>query len=198
MKNLKQQASVQLKTSFGEFEFSAFSESSQDNMPHLVLRNSRSGDNQSENIRIHSECITGDLFGSCRCDCGPQLQKSLEYISRNGGMVIYLRQEGRGIGIINKIKAYNQQDLGFDTAEANKNLGFDYDEREYQEAISILEYYKLKEINLLTNNPLKLDAFKKSSIVVNRRIALEIDPQEDNQRYLKTKKEFFGHLLDLV
>lgn len=198
MKNLKKQASVQLKTSYGEFEFSAFSVSVKDKMPHLVLRNNMSNNNQPENVRIHSECITGDLFGSCRCDCGPQLHKSLDYISNFGGMVIYLRQEGRGIGIINKIKAYNQQDLGFDTAEANKNLGFDYDERKYQEAISILEHYHLNEINLLTNNPLKLDAFKKSSILVKNRIALEIDPQEDNHHYLKTKKEFFGHLLDLV
>ncbi len=193
-----QQASVNLKTAYGNFEFAAFSDSSEDLMPHLALVNNPSPTDKPMNVRIHSECITGDLFGSCRCDCGEQLSASMDYISKNGGMVIYLRQEGRGIGIINKIKAYNQQDLGFDTAEANKNLGFEYDARMYDEAISILEYYNVTKINLLTNNPDKLEAFKQSKVEIIKRIPLEINPHSDNKKYLKTKKEFFGHLLELV
>jgi len=195
---VKKQAAVDLKTTYGNFEFAAFSEDYKDQMPHLVLRSKIDMTDKVTNLRIHSECITGDLFGSYRCDCGEQLNASLDYISKHGGILIYLRQEGRGIGIINKIRAYNQQDLGLDTAEANKILGFEYDARIYNEAITILTHYKIKEVNLLTNNPEKLDAFEDSKIRVVKRIPLEIDPHNDNKGYLKTKKEFFGHLLEMV
>lgn len=194
---LVEQASVSLGTSHGEFKLSAFARNKDEVMPHLALA-SNEITNSIPNVRIHSECITGDLFGSCRCDCGAQLQKSLEYISKNGGVLIYLRQEGRGIGIINKIKAYNEQDKGCDTAEANKKLGFDYDARSYEDAVSILKQLDIHKINLLTNNPEKLKAFENEGIEVVKRIALEIPPNNSNSDYLKTKKEFFGHFLEMV
>jgi len=196
---MKLQAKVNLKTELGLFDFSAYSDDEGELMPHLLLSNLETITEETVvNLRIHSECITGDLFGSCRCDCGPQLNASMNYINSNGGMLIYLRQEGRGIGIINKIKAYNQQDLGFDTAEANRNLGFDYDARVYDEALAILESLGVTKVNLLTNNPEKLSAFENSKITVIDRVPLEIKPHLDNRSYLKTKKDFFGHLLDLV
>ena len=121
-----------------------------------------------------------------------------KYITRKGGILIYLRQEGRGIGIINKIKAYVEQDNGFDTAEANKRLGFGYDQREYDDAMTILNYLEVKRINLLTNNPDKLKAFENEKIEVNKRIPIEIPPNKTNESYLKTKKEFFGHFLEMI
>lgn len=148
-------------------------------------------------IRIHSECLTGDIFGSQRCDCGPQLIRSLELIGERGGVLLYLRQEGRGIGIINKLKAYQLQDQGDNTAEANTHLGFKVDERTYEEALIILEDLGIKEVDLLTNNPEKIKIFENSPIKLHKRIPLEITPIRSNKRYLETKKTVMGHLLDL-
>ena len=149
------------------------------------------------NVRVHSECITGDVFGSTRCDCGEQLDASLKHINQHGGVLIYLRQEGRGIGLVNKLKAYNLQDEGFDTIVANHQLGFATDLRSYEAAITILKSFGIQRINLMTNNPEKLDAFENSGIHVESRIPIVISPVADNERYLQTKKDGMGHMLGL-
>lgn len=198
MTMITEQARVQLNTSYGVFHISAFSNNANDPMPHLVISSQNYKSLQSANVRIHSECITGELFKSKRCECGQQLDFALEYISKHEGLLIYLRQEGRGIGIINKIKAYVEQDLGYDTAQANKRLGFGYDDRSYDDAITILEYLNVKRLNLLTNNPDKINAFATGEIVVEKRIPIEIPSNQTNKGYLKTKKDFFGHLLNSI
>ena len=194
----KEQSKVILPTKHGDFLMSTFSNDHNDRMPHLVLSHGEVGSWNVANVRIHSECITGDLFGSLRCECGDQLDSSLQYIQENEGLVIYLRQEGRGIGIINKLKAYVEQDRGLDTAQANEHLGFGLDERNYDVAIQILNLYGINKINLLTNNPEKIAAFNESNIIVIDRIPLEITPNALNHKYLHTKKEVFGHLLEQV
>ncbi|MCL4154461.1 UNVERIFIED_CONTAM: hypothetical protein GTU68_057808 [Idotea baltica] len=145
-------------------------------------------------VRIHSECITGDLFGSTRCDCGEQLQESMKIMSTRGGMILYLRQEGRGIGIIDKLKAYNLQDEGADTIDANTMLGHEADARTYEIAIQILSDLGIDQIDLITNNPEKIDAFQNSSITVRNRIPMVITPRKENEKYLKTKETLMGHL----
>ncbi len=147
-------------------------------------------------IRVHSECFTGDIFGSLRCDCGDQLASSMKLIEQKGsGAIIYLRQEGRGIGLFNKIKAYQLQDQGLDTAEANIHLGFPVDARDYTMASQILRYFELKDIKLLTNNPQKIEAIKKLGLSSIEREPLEIDANQKNAHYLLTKKIKLGHLL---
>jgi len=195
---LKKQSSVTLPSKFGEFELIAYSQNEDEPMPHLVLVSENLDVSDIVNVRIHSECITGDLFGSLRCDCGDQLAKALQYITQHGGVLIYLRQEGRGIGIINKIKAYVEQDKGYDTAEANVRLGFGKDDRKYGDAMQILRDLGINKINLLTNNPDKVSAFDGSGIEVVSRMRHEILPNEVNESYLKTKKDVFGHLLESI
>lgn len=172
-----------------------FSSTSDEQSPTVVMLNPDTDFTKAVNIRIHSECMTGDLFGSQRCDCGEQLEYALKYVSKHGGMVIYLRQEGRGIGLINKLRAYNKQDEGLDTLKANLALGFHADNRDYTDAIEVLKHHECGEINLLTNNPEKLKAFDKTKIKVIKRIPVIIQPVDENMEYLKTKKESFGHLL---
>ncbi len=174
---------------------STYSNDKDEKMPEVVLCTENLDLNKPVNVRIHSECMTGDLFGSQRCDCGEQLEYSLRYISRYCGVIIYLRQEGRGIGLINKLKAYNKQDDGLDTLEANLALGFHADDRDYSNAIDILRDLGITKINLLTNNPEKLSAFEDTKIKVEKRIPVIIQPVDDNLEYLKTKKTSFGHLL---
>lgn len=174
-----------------------YAKDSEEKMPHLVLVNPKTDFSGTVNVRIHSECMTGDVFGSFRCECGEQLDASLDYISKNGGLLIYLRQEGRGIGLINKMHAYVKQDQGYDTADANKVLGFGYDERTYEDATTILQNLDLDKINLITNNPDKISSLERSGIRVESRISLDIKARKENLNYLKTKKEKFGHKLDL-
>lgn len=185
--------SSRLPTIYGEFVMDAF-DSGRPEMPHLVLRN-RGSESPIVNVRIHSECLTGDVFGSTRCDCGEQLATSLRYIEDHGGVLVYLRQEGRGIGLVNKMKAYNLQDQGMDTIVANHHLGFHADLRNYTEAIAILKHLGISRINLITNNPDKLDAFKASGITIEHRIPILIDPRPENRTYLDTKKNALGHFL---
>tara|TARA_Y100000385_G_scaffold217571_1_gene226718 strand:- start:153 stop:581 length:429 start_codon:yes stop_codon:yes gene_type:complete len=142
--------------------------------------------------------MTGDVFHSYRCECGEQLDWAMKYIQEHTGVVIYLRQEGRGIGIINKLHAYIKQDEGYDTAQANKELGYGYDERTYEDAIAILTQLGIHKISLLTNNPDKIIAFEDSDINVFSRISVEIEPREENKKYLETKKDFFQHKLGKV
>lgn len=195
---IKEHGNVSLPSKFGNFQLSAYSVSPDDPMPHLALISNFVDRDQAVNVRIHSECITGDLFGSLRCECGDQLATALEYIKQHSGIVIYLRQEGRGIGIINKMKAYVEQDKGYDTAQANQRLGFDKDGRNYDVAIQILHHLGIDRINLLTNNPDKLSAFDGSDIAVVERIPIEIRPNDINASYLRTKRDVFGHLLEAI
>ncbi len=195
---IREHGKVSLPSKYGDFELSAYSANSEDPMPHLVLKSRTINRDEAVNVRIHSECITGDLFGSLRCECGDQLAMAMKYIKKNGGIVIYLRQEGRGIGIINKIKAYVEQDKGYDTAQANLRLGFHEDGRKYDVAIQILKHLQIEKINLLTNNPDKLRAFNNTGITVEKRVPIEITPNDINGDYLKTKKDVFGHLLEAV
>lgn len=192
---LKKQAEASIPTPWGSFNMIAFAENDEDWMPHLAMVHEDFDPQNTILTRIHSECITGDLFGSKRCDCGEQLGKSMELAGRQGGIVLYLRQEGRGIGIINKLKAYNFQDIGMDTIQANHQLGLATDGRSYEVAIKMLESLGVKKINLLTNNPDKIDAFEHSSIQLVSRIPLETKPNDDNIRYLKTKLDQMGHML---
>jgi GTP cyclohydrolase II len=143
-------------------------------------------------VRIHSECLTGDALGSRKCDCGEQLDEALKIISQNGGMVLYLRQEGRDIGLLNKVNAYALQDKGLDTVEANHQLGFEADMRRYDIAEEILSYFKITKIKLLTNNPAKIKSLDTIEIV--ERIPLKIKPNLHNENYLNIKKVKLGHL----
>ena len=148
------------------------------------------------NVRFHSECLTGEVFHSKKCECGQQLETAMKYMQEHGGIIVYLRQEGRNIGIINKLKAYALQEKGLDTVEANLQLGLPADDRDFSVAIDILKELGVKEINLLTNNPEKIKAVEESSIILNHRVPLQIAANENSEGYLKTKKEYFGHLLD--
>lgn len=148
-------------------------------------------------VRIHSQCLTGDVFGSLKCDCGPQLHKAMEMISEEGrGAIVYQQQEGRGIGIVNKIRAYALQDEGADTIEANEKLGFAVDARNYQQCAEILFDIGLCKVRVMTNNPDKLRALKNAGLQIVERVPIEIKAQEPAAHYLKTKKEKMGHLLD--
>ncbi len=192
---LKAQASGIIPMPQGVFKMVAYSESAEDNAPHFAIISDNFDAFAPVTVRIHSECITGDLFGSKRCDCGDQLSVSLDKIAEEGGLVIYLRQEGRGIGIINKLKAYNLQDQGFDTVDANTHLGFEPDERTYEIAFEILKDLGIKQIKLLTNNPEKVSAFNQSEIQIVERLPIEIMPNRENRKYLETKKTVMGHML---
>lgn len=186
---------TRLPTDYGQFNLHLYQDKS--TKEHLALS---MGENSSKTpiVRIHSECLTGDLFTSRRCDCGQQLDASLKMIGENGcGVLIYLRQEGRGIGLINKLHAYNLQDEGLDTIDANLKLGFGSDERDYNIALQILLDLQIKKLKLITNNPEKLKPFSKSPITVVERIALNLKSYNDNINYLKTKRDRMGHLLDL-
>ena len=185
-----------LPTDWGKFRMLAFGDDQQERMPHMAIVHPDLDITQPVTVRIHSECITGDLFHSKRCDCGPQLDYSMRQILKDKGIVLYLRQEGRGIGIINKMKAYNLQDLGIDTHQANLDLGLEADGRRYDAALEMLEHLEVKQIRLLTNNPDKLRAFDHSPVSVVERLPILIDPSEENAKYLETKKSKFGHFID--
>ncbi len=177
----------------GEFKMMLFA-NQLDSAEHFALIKSSTIPNQVPLVRIHSECITGDVFGSCRCDCGIQLEHSLAQISVEGGVLIYLRQEGRGIGLSNKLKAYSLQEQGLDTVEANVHLGLPVDNRDYAVAYQILKYLGIDVVRLLTNNPKKIAALDEYGIKVSERIPLIAEQTPDNQAYLKTKQDKLGHL----
>ncbi len=192
------QAQSNIPTDFGTFRVYAFSEQADDWNPHLVWVAEDTDFSKTVNVRFHSECITGEVFHSRKCECGQQLDAAMKYMSENGGMIIYLRQEGRNIGIINKLRAYALQEKGFDTVEANLKLGLPADGRDFGVAVEMLNLLKVKEINLMTNNPEKLKALENSGISLNQRIPLEIESNETNEGYLSKKKDYFGHLLEKV
>ncbi|WP_313100540.1 GTP cyclohydrolase II [Epilithonimonas sp.] len=192
------QAQSNIPTDFGMFTVYAFSEHEEDWNPHLVWVAENTDFTKTVNVRFHSECITGEIFHSKKCECGQQLDAAMKYMSENGGMIIYLRQEGRNIGIINKLRAYALQERGFDTVEANLKLGLPADGRNFDVAVEMLKILNVKEINLLTNNPDKLKSLENSGIILNHRVPLEIESNDVNESYLLKKKDYFGHLLEKV
>lgn len=184
-----------LPTKYGGFIILAF-EADVEEMPHLVLISDKfvKGTENIVPVRVHSECMTGDVFASSRCDCGEQLASSLIQLQKEGGVLIYLRQEGRGIGLVEKLKAYNLQDAGQDTYEANVHLGHPEDGRSFIPAIEILRHLKVKSINLLTNNPDKVRAFDDvDDINVIERLPLEVGFDPENEEYLEAKRLVKGH-----
>lgn len=186
---------VVLPTKFGDFKMAAFSDEIEKKEYIAVFKGDLQG-KEDVLVRLHSECLTGDVFGSKRCDCGEQLQKSLESINEKGeGLLIYLRQEGRGIGIYNKLKAYNLQDQGHDTVEANHLLGFKDDLRDFAVAAQIIKDFDIKSIEILTNNPKKIESLEKYGIDVKKRIDSETEPTTENKKYLETKRDKMGHYI---
>lgn len=179
-----------LPTKFGTFIIQSFRESLS-SKEHLIARTKDIG--EIPLIRVHSECLTGDVFGSCKCDCGDELAMAMEQIAKSNGMIIYLRQEGRGIGLFNKVNAYSLQDKGFDTVEANEALGFKSDDRDYGIVGEIFKHFGIKEVRLLTNNPKKIDAIARFAKV--HRTSIIAPKNQWNEKYLKVKKAKLGHLL---
>ena len=187
--------SVKLPTAYGEFQMYLY-RSIIDNASHLALVCGDVRDREDVLVRVHSECLTGDVFGSARCDCGDQLHKAMTMIAAEGrGVLVYMRQEGRGIGLENKLHAYKLQEQGCDTVEANERLGFPADLREYGIGAQILLDLGVKSVRLLTNNPAKLVGIDGYGLKINARVPIVIDPGKDNAFYLRTKKERMGHLL---
>jgi GTP cyclohydrolase II len=181
---------------FGSFQIVGFY-NNRDDKEHIAVVAGDVCDQENVPVRLHSECLTGDVLGSKRCDCGEQLAVSLEIIERNGrGAVLYMRQEGRGIGLLNKIKAYQLQDFGLDTVEANVALGFEPDERDYAIAAHMLRSLHIRSIRLITNNPKKIEGLEKHGVQVVDRIPLVIEPNPHNRDYMRTKATKSGHLLD--
>ena len=191
-------ASAALPTNHGDFRVIAF-ESLIDGETHVALVKGDLGDGQNVLVRVHSRCLTGDVFHSARCDCGPQLDAAMERVAAEGrGVLLYLNQEGRGIGLANKIRAYELQDQGFDTVEANERLGFKPDQRDYGIGVQILRDLGVRSMRLLSNNPRKLVGLEGYQLSVVEWIPLEIAPSEHTHRYLKAKKDKLGHKLTSV
>ena len=189
-------ACARLPTRFGEFVIVGFLDRANGKEHTAIVKGNVYGREDCP-VRVHSECHTGDVWTSLRCDCREQLERSLEYIQgEDSGAVVYLRQEGRGIGLFNKLKAYNLQDLGADTVDANTQLGFPSDAREYRAAADIIRLLQIRSVALLTNNPDKIEGLRREGITVTRRIPVVVPANAYNRRYLKTKRERLGHLLD--
>lgn len=188
-------AVANLPTQIGEFKLAGY-RSKNSSEEFVVLYKGEMKPSVPTLVRIHSQCLTGDVFGSIKCDCGPQLHKAMEMIEKEGrGAIVYQQQEGRGIGIINKIRAYALQDKGADTIEANQQLGFEVDSREYQQCAEILFDLGLCKVRVMSNNPDKLKALEEAGLQVVERVSLEVEAEEPAAHYLKTKKEKLGHLL---
>lgn len=190
--NVNLKAKVKMPTDFGHFDMYGFTTDYSDEEIVAIVK----GDLKSNpNVRMHSACLTGDIFHSQRCDCGAQLEASMKYIDEHGGMIIYLPQEGRGIGLINKLRAYELIEKGYDTVTANLALGFDEDLRDYHVAAEILKYFDISEINLLSNNPKKFEGLEDYGIEIVNRIELIVPETQYNHSYMETKKNKMGHLI---
>ena len=191
-------ATAELPTEHGDFVIHVF-ESRLDGATHVALVKGDLGDGQQVLARVHSSCVTGDIFHSSRCDCGQQLDMALARVAAEGrGVVLYLHQEGRGIGLANKIRAYALQDRGRDTVEANEQLGFEADLRDYATAVHMFQLLGVTSLRLMSNNPKKLEGVTGDGLVITERVPLEVEPSDANRRYLKTKKDKLGHQLTSV
>ena len=193
MNSCKFASESKLPTKFGEFTISTFEEPC--GKDHIALTIGDVKNEETVLCRVHSECLTGDALHSLRCDCGPQLQAAMKMLAKNkSGILLYLRQEGRGIGLVNKIRAYALQDQGHDTVEANEMLGFPADLREYNICLDILQHFEITSVNLLTNNPKKVIALEEVGISVSNRTSLHEGENDKNSEYLNTKRDKMGHL----
>ena len=194
---IEEQVSVHMPTEFGDFQLRAFKDTSND-QDHLVLTKGSWDKDEPVLVRVHSSCLTGDIFGSCRCDCGPQLHKAMEVIEKEGkGAIVYMNQEGRGIGLLNKLKAYKLQEEGLDTYEANEKLGFKADERDYGIGAQIIRSIGISKMRLMSNNPKKRTGLIGYGLEIVENVALEVESNVHNQHYLETKRDKMGHNLKL-
>lgn len=188
---------VNLPTALGDFQLHAYKDRNSD-MDHLVLVKGEWKEDEPILVRVHSSCLTGDIFGSCRCDCGPQLHKAMEMIEKEGkGVIVYMNQEGRGIGLVNKLKAYKLQEEGFDTFDANVKLGFKPDERDYGVGAQMLRDLGVRKMRLMSNNPKKRTGLIGYGLEIVENVPLEVESNEHNAQYLKAKRDKFGHNLKL-
>jgi 3,4-dihydroxy 2-butanone 4-phosphate synthase/GTP cyclohydrolase II len=194
---IEEQVSVHMPTEFGDFQLRAFKDTSND-QDHLVLTKGTWTKDEPVLVRVHSSCLTGDIFGSCRCDCGPQLHKAMEVIEKEGkGAIVYMNQEGRGIGLLNKLKAYKLQEEGLDTYEANEKLGFKADERDYGIGAQIIRSIGISKMRLMSNNPKKRTGLIGYGLEIVENVPLEVQSNVHNQHYLETKRDKMGHNLKL-
>ena len=190
---IKREIGVEMPTEYGDFELIAFTQINTGEQ-HVALVKGKWEKEEEVLVRVHSSCITGDIFGSCRCDCGPQLQAAMETVEKAGkGVVLYMNQEGRGIGLLNKLKAYKLQEQGRDTVEANTELGFQPDERDYGVGAQILRDLGISKINLISNNPKKRAGLIGYGLEITNTTSVEIKPNPHNENYLKTKRDKMGH-----
>ncbi len=190
---IEKEIGVNMPTEYGDFELIAFRQKDTGEN-HMALIKGSWTENEPVAVRVHSSCMTGDIFGSCRCDCGPQLHKAMEMVQTMGkGIILYMNQEGRGIGLINKLKAYKLQEQGFDTVQANEKLGFKMDERDYGVGAQILRDLGIRKIKLISNNPVKRAGLMGYGLEIIDTISIEINPNPHNKRYLETKRDKMGH-----
>ncbi len=191
------QVAARIPTPYGTFQLMLFT-NNYDHKEHMALVMGEVQDRENVIVRVHSECFTGDVLGSLRCDCGEQLDRAMQIVARVGqGVILYLRQEGRGIGLLDKLRAYNLQDEGLDTVEANLKLGHQPDERDYTVAALMLKDLGVRSVNLITNNPKKINELRGLGVLVHQRTPIEVPPRPENLHYLRTKAKRMDHLLRL-
>jgi len=192
---IRKEEEVSLPTKWGDFRLIAYTQLD-NGATHMVLKRGEWEEDEPVLVRVHSSCATGDIFGSCKCDCGDQLHRAMEMIDHEGkGLVVYMSQEGRGIGLVNKLKAYHLQEQGLDTVDANLRLGFKADERDYGIGAQILRDLNVKKMRLITNNPVKRSGLEGYGLQIVETVPIVIEPNPHNARYLKTKQERMGHIL---